>query len=253
MERDVHPTYSKGNAPTDGDNIMPDLPSRLRRFIFPLLFAAIQFGFTKTLSAQAPAPTQPSADLEKRVHELEDTVRRLETERSSSVPATATNSTSPQPSTNQDANGTFAQTHDLSQPERPSGDTYFLPGKGSDDRGILAGWDDKRGFFLRSPDDKFTLRLTGQIQADYRAFLDDTDYTDIDSFLVRRARLGIEANVFNYYEFRLLPDFSNRQSPTSSASTVIQDAYLNVHYWDADRKSTRLNSSHQIISYPVFC
>ena len=103
---------------------MPDLPSRLRRFIFPLLFAAIQFGFTKTLSAQAPAPTQPSADLEKRVHELEDTVRRLETERSS--PATATNSTSPQLSTNQDASGSFAQTHDPSQPESPSGDTYFL-------------------------------------------------------------------------------------------------------------------------------
>src|SRR5262249_19362400 len=94
-------------------------------------------------------------------------------------------------------------------------------------------WDDKRGFFLRSADDRFNLRLTGQIQADYRAFLDGRDYTDIDSFFVRRARLGIEADMFQYYEFRLLPDFSNAQSSTSTtASTRIQDAYINVHYWD---------------------
>jgi len=104
------------------------------------------------------------------------------------------------------------------------------PGQGSR---VLAGWDEKRGFFIRSSDDRFNLRLTGQIQADYRAFLDGRDYTDIDSFFVRRARLGIEADMFQYYEFRLLPDFSNAQSSTSTtASTRIQDAYINVHYWD---------------------
>src|SRR5947208_4097405 len=32
----------------------------------------------------------------------------------------------------------------------------------------------------------------------------------------------------------------------------IRDRLLN-RYWLADRKSTRLNSSHQIISYAVFC
>jgi phosphate-selective porin OprO/OprP len=98
---------------------------------------------------------------------------------------------------------------------------------------VLAGWDDEKGFFIRSADDRFHFRVTGQIQADYRAFLDGPDTTDIDSFLVRRARLGIEANMLQYYEFRLLPDFSNNQAPGVKASTVIQDAYLNVHYWDA--------------------
>jgi phosphate-selective porin OprO/OprP len=87
-----------------------------------------------------------------------------------------------------------------------------------------AGW--QEGFFLQSPDKSYSLRLTGQLQADYRDFLDNADRTDIDTFLVRRARLGIEATMLNYYEFRLLPDFGG-SSPT------ITDAYLNVHYWDA--------------------
>jgi phosphate-selective porin OprO/OprP len=112
--------------------------------------------------------------------------------------------------------------------------TEDAPASEGPERGsrILAGWEEKRGFFLRSSDDRFNLRITGQIQADYRAFLDGRDYTDIDTFLVRRARLGIEADMFQYYEFRLLPDFSNSQGPGVLASTRIQDAYLNVHYWD---------------------
>ena len=46
-------------------------------------------------------------------------------------------------------------------------------------------------------------------------------------------RLGIEATVFGAYEFRLLPDFSNDQAPGVRASSRIQDAYMNVHYWDS--------------------
>jgi phosphate-selective porin OprO/OprP len=38
--------------------------------------------------------------------------------------------------------------------------------------------------------------------------------------------------MLKYYEFRLLPDFSNNQGPGVLAQTRIQDAYLNVHYWD---------------------
>jgi phosphate-selective porin OprO/OprP len=88
---------------------------------------------------------------------------------------------------------------------------------------VLAGWDN--GFILRSSDDLFQLRITGQVQADYRYYLDQEDTTDLPTFLVRRARLGIEATVLKYYELRFLPDFGNGQ-------TRIQDAYLNVRYWD---------------------
>ena len=90
---------------------------------------------------------------------------------------------------------------------------------------ICAGWND--GFFVQSPDRSYVLRITGQIQADYRAFLNSTDQTDVDEFLLRRARLGIEATLLQYYEFRLLPDFAG-----NSGSTLITDAYMNVHYCD---------------------
>jgi phosphate-selective porin OprO/OprP len=103
----------------------------------------------------------------------------------------------------------------------------------------FAGWNE--GFFIQSADKSFQLRITGQIQADFRGFLTpvDTSTTDNgavagspitgspDTFLIRRARLGIEATMMDHYEFRLLPDFAG-----ITVSRSITDAYLNVHYWD---------------------
>src|SRR5438128_1156392 len=68
---------------------------------------------------------------------------------------------------------------------------------------FTAGWDN--GFLLRSEDKRFLLRITGQIQTDYKNFLDPVDTADVNTFLVRRARLGIEATVAQFFEFRLLP------------------------------------------------
>ena len=87
----------------------------------------------------------------------------------------------------------------------------------------VAGWNN--GFFIQAPDKGHVLRITGQIQSDLRAYGDHNDQQDLDTFLVRRARLGIEATVFDYFEFRLLPDFGQGQSR-------IQDSYLNIHYVD---------------------
>ncbi len=103
-----------------------------------------------------------------------------------------------------------------------------VPGllQGTPPSGFTAGWNE--GFFIQSPSRDFVLRLTGQIQADYRDFLNAKDQTDIEQFLIRRARLGIEAEMFKYYEFRLLPDFAQGQMSKS----YVQDAYMNVHYWD---------------------
>ena len=88
---------------------------------------------------------------------------------------------------------------------------------------LTAGWNN--GFYIKSQDDDFILRITGQIQGDFRGYVDNHDTTDISTFLVRRARLGVEADMFKYYEFRLLPDFGQSQ-PT------LQDGYINIHYID---------------------
>ena len=70
----------------------------------------------------------------------------------------------------------------------------------------IAGWIN-HGFYVESPDKAFMLHFTGQIQLDYREFLRTKDRSDIDTFLLRRARFGLEATLEKYYEFRFLPDF----------------------------------------------
>ena len=125
-----------------------------------------------------------------------------------------------------------APSEQLPQPNAPLSPTESAPGvvlpeAGSADIAptrLTAGWD--KGFFLASPDGQHVLRITGQLQADYRIFGNPADLTDFNTFFVRRARLGIEANVAQFYEFRMLPDFG-------LGVARIQDSYLNVHYWDA--------------------
>ena len=56
---------------------------------------------------------------------------------------------------------------------------------------VLTGWDN--GFYIRSADRRFSLRITGQLQADYRWYGDAHDLTDTSGFLLRCARFGLEA------------------------------------------------------------
>src|SRR5258708_27612783 len=50
-----------------------------------------------------------------------------------------------------------------------------------------------------------------------------------------------------------LPISPSRSASRSSSRTVRAPALWRRHVCRSDRKSTRLNSSHQIISYAVFC
>lgn len=185
-----------------------------------------------------PAQQQSYADLEKRVRELEAIVKRQQLERapgaSPAAPAALPQQTQPgkiavvTAQQAQPENKTPPPVQPDQGPAESSGTERLETGQAMEfqsqgGKGLVAGWDE--GFFLRSSDNNFHLRITGQIQADYRAYLDPVDYTDIDRFFLRRARLGIEADMFKYYEFRFLPDFGQGQA-------VIQDAYLNVHYLD---------------------
>jgi phosphate-selective porin OprO and OprP len=170
----------------------------------------------------SPSTTQ---SLERRIHDLEETLRRMQTERGH-VSANADVETSPQAAPTNGNGSAGAQATQSGPPATaaPQDISQSLDGGRSERPAAVAGWDN--GFFLRSSDNRFNLRITGQIQADYRTFLDDVDFLDIDQFFLRRARFGIEADLLDYYEFRFLPDFGQGR-------TQIQDAYINVHYWDA--------------------
>jgi phosphate-selective porin OprO/OprP len=98
--------------------------------------------------------------------------------------------------------------------------------------GKEAGWD--QGAFLKSFDasDGY-LRIGSDLEVDFRGFPDKDDGKDVSSFLVRRARINLDGIFATYFDYRLMMDFSQKQSNTSDqAITIIQDAWVNVHYWD---------------------
>ncbi|WP_336243847.1 OprO/OprP family phosphate-selective porin, partial [Corallococcus exercitus] len=77
----------------------------------------------------------------------------------------------------------------------------------------------EEGFTLSSADKAFVLKLRGQLQGDGRFFLEDTDRTGTNTFIVRRMRPMLDGTLFGFIDFRFMPDFGNGQS-------IIQDAYI---------------------------
>ncbi len=198
------------------------------------LFVGISVYRTSRAYAQ-DASAASVAELQQRLQDLEAEVRQLKTGRG---PNPASAETVSLPSVDPVAAAATSA--------NPGAD-HYIPVTPNDPVGAEAppystpftGWNN--GFFLQSPDRTCQLRITGQLQGDYRGFLDPVDSSSTansnvagspttgspDSFLIRRARLGIEATMYNYYEFRLLPDFAG-----SSVYKSITDAYMNVHYWE---------------------
>lgn len=176
-----------------------------------------------------------TADLEKRIQELEAIVRRLESVQAK--PARA-EPTLPAPRPLPEGQQEIVPGPGPLPPPPPAGPGLVSPPppttsletrrtgdalRGDPSRVPTAGWDNC--FFIRSPDKSFVFRITGQLQTDYRDFMSQDDTVDIDTFLIRRARLGIEATLFDHYEFRLMPDFGQ-------GTVKLQDGYMNVRYVD---------------------
>jgi phosphate-selective porin OprO/OprP len=79
------------------------------------------------------------------------------------------------------------------------------------------------GFFLRSPDAKYQLRLRGYTQLDSRWFSSSEDTSLPDSFYFRRVRPIFEGTVASFVDFRIMPDLAN-------GTLVLQDAYTNLRF-----------------------
>jgi len=176
-------------------------------------------GLSATTAVAAPPPplsTSP-ADLEQRIHDLEATVQQLQ-ERQSTAMQTSALQVPPPPAP---AAGGVTEQGPYLATESPA----FNPIGSEGGPEALVEQEPFKGFYIQSPDKVFSLRITGQVQLDYREYLNTNDRTDIDTFLLRRARFGLEATLGKYWEFRFLPDFGQ-------GTAIVQDAYMNVHYWD---------------------
>jgi phosphate-selective porin OprO and OprP len=174
---------------------------------------AVNPAMPSTSTAQ-PTPSPNSANLEQRIRDLEATVQQLQTQQGQpGTMPTAGLQVPPAPS-------------DAPQSIVPPESSAFNPIGSEGGPSALDFQEPFKGFYIESPDKVFSLRITGQVQLDYREFLNTKDRTDIDTFLLRRARFGLEATIGKYYEFRFLPDFGQ-------GTTIVQDAYMNAHWWDA--------------------
>jgi len=95
--------------------------------------------------------------------------------------------------------------------------------KGKDAVVVGAG---EKGFFLKSANGDYQLKLSGYVQLDGRFYLDDDNHAASDTFTLRRVRPIVEGTLAKHFDFRIMPDFGG-------GKTVLQDAYLNARYWPA--------------------
>ena len=81
-----------------------------------------------------------------------------------------------------------------------------------------------KGFSITSPDKAYAVKIKGLLQADGRFFLDDDALKLKNQFLIRKARLYIDATLGGVADFRIMPDFTSTSAP-------IQDAYGDFRPW----------------------
>jgi phosphate-selective porin OprO/OprP len=79
------------------------------------------------------------------------------------------------------------------------------------------------GFFLRTPDQDFQLKLRAYTQLDSRWLAEPSQGGD-DSFVFRRVRLNFEGTLLQNVDFRIMPDFAN-------STLTLFDAWVNFKYF----------------------
>ena len=86
---------------------------------------------------------------------------------------------------------------------------------------ITAGWDKDGHAYLKNADGSFETNIVGYGQIDFRGY--QSGVHPPNTFLIRRARLGVEGKVFQYFDYRVQGDFADRDS------ALLRDFYVNVH------------------------
>jgi phosphate-selective porin OprO/OprP len=94
----------------------------------------------------------------------------------------------------------------------------------------------KDGFFIRSQDKKYQLKLRAYTHFDGRFFDEGDDAsssTTDDTFFFRRVRLLFEGTLAEVVDFRVMPELGGNTGTSGSATFNLQDAYVNARYFPA--------------------
>jgi phosphate-selective porin OprO/OprP len=80
-----------------------------------------------------------------------------------------------------------------------------------------------KGFSIASQDSANVIKLRGLVHFDGRYYLDDAGLGGSDSWRLQRVRPIVEGTVYNFVDFRFMPDFGQGR-------TVIQDAWVTARF-----------------------
>lgn len=94
---------------------------------------------------------------------------------------------------------------------------------------ITAG---EEGFSLQSAHSNFVLNLRGFAQFDAHDYLSPAIGAK-DTFTIRRLRAIASGTVYRDFEYYMQTDFASGITSSTTNNSFLQDAYLNVHHWDA--------------------
>jgi phosphate-selective porin OprO/OprP len=92
---------------------------------------------------------------------------------------------------------------------------------------LTAGAD---GFLIQSADTNFTLRIGAVGQLDWHYYASPNPGAK-DTLTIRRLRLITAGTLYHDYDYYIQTDFGAGNSVTSTNNSLLQDAYLNIHYW----------------------
>ena len=85
-------------------------------------------------------------------------------------------------------------------------------------------------FNVQSADTNFTLHLGAVGQLDWHYYASPNPGAK-DTMTIRRLRLITSGTLFKDYDYYIQTDFGAGASVTTTNNSLLQDAYLNVHYW----------------------
>jgi len=80
-----------------------------------------------------------------------------------------------------------------------------------------------KGFSIASQDNANVIKFRGLVHFDGRNYLDDAGLGGVDSWRTQRVRPTLEGTLYNFVDFRFMPDFGQGR-------TVIQDAWVTARF-----------------------
>src|SRR5712692_10416409 len=113
-------------------------------------------------------------------------------------------------------NATLVEPVEAAQAAKPA---EKKPAEKKSETPVVAGWSGEH-FFIKSSDGKFQIQPYGYFQSDYRAY--SGDGAPSDTFLIRRARFGLQGTFGTHYDYAVLLDAA------ASNGLSLRDLYVNI-------------------------